>query len=66
MTTGLTFSSTDNSVLASYAGIDQDFLNKINQVVADIRNLKKAHPNVGTVVVHLTSPSGEVFEITVA
>ncbi len=65
MVSQLTFSSTDSTILASRAGIDQDFLDKINRVVADIRSLKKAHPNVGTVVAHLTSPSGEVFEITV-
>ena len=65
MATELTFSYNDTNILAPRAGIDQDFLDKINRVVADIRSLKKAHPNVGTVVAHLTSPSGEVFEITV-
>ena len=61
----LTFSINDTSILASRAGIDQDFLNRINQAVSDVRQLKMVHPNINTVVVHLTSPSGEVFEITI-
>ena len=51
--------------MAPRAGIDEEFLAKINQTVVDIRNLKKAHPGVGTFVVNLTSPTGEVFEIVV-
>jgi len=61
----LTFSSTDETILVSRAGVNQDFINKINETVASIRTLKTSHPNIGTVVTRLTSPTGEVFEITV-
>jgi hypothetical protein len=62
----LNFSADEETILMSRAGIDQDFLNKINQTVADLRNLKKAHPGVGTVIAHLTSSTGEEFQITVS
>ena len=62
----LEFSSTDDSVLMTRAGIDEDFLAKINRTVSDIRGFKKSHPGVGTVVAHLTSPTGEDFQITVS
>jgi hypothetical protein len=52
----------DTSILVARAGVDADFLNKINQTVIDVRQL---HPNVNRVVANLTSPDGEVFEITV-
>jgi hypothetical protein len=65
MVQSLTFSMNDTSILAARAGIDVDFLNKINQTVSDIRQLRASHPKVNRVVVHLTSPDGEVFEITV-
>ena len=65
MATRLEFSSGDLEPMASRAGIDEEFLAKINQTVVDIRNLKKAHPGVGTFVVNLTSPTGEIFEIVV-
>ena len=65
MATELTFSYNDTNILAPRAGIDQDFLDKINQTVADIRKLKDVHKNVGKVIANLTSPSGEVFQITV-
>ena len=65
MTTELTFSYNDTNILAPRAGIDQDFLDKINQTVADIRKLKDVHQNIGKVIANLTSPSGEVFQITV-
>jgi hypothetical protein len=62
MVQSLTFSMNDTSILVARAGIDADFLNKINQTVIDVRQL---HPNVNRVVANLTSPDGEVFEITV-
>ena len=65
MATRLEFSSSDLEPMASRAGIDEEFLAKINQTVVDIRNLKKAHPGVGTFVVNLASPTGEIFEIVV-
>jgi hypothetical protein len=65
MATRLEFSSTDLEPMASRAGIDEEFLAKINQTVVDIRNLKRAHPGVGTFVVNLASPTGEIFEIVV-
>ncbi len=65
MATRLEFSSSDLTPMGPRAGIDEEFLAKINQTVTDIRNLKRAHPGVGTFVVNLTSPSGEVFEIVV-
>ncbi len=67
MATQLNFSYNDDVILEEpRAGIDLYFLAKINQVVSDIRYLKVIHPGVGTVVAKLTSPSGEVFEITVS
>jgi hypothetical protein len=66
MATQLNFSYNDDVILESRAGIDLAFLAKINQVVADIRYLKVIRPGVGTVVAKLTSPTGEVFEITVS
>jgi hypothetical protein len=65
MATELNFLMDDTTLLASRAGIDQEFLDKINQVVTDIRKVKLVHPGVGEVVANLTSPSGEVFVITV-
>jgi hypothetical protein len=64
MTQTLTFSFDDTSVLASRAGIDEAFLERINRTVSDIRNLRAVH-TVKRVVAILTSPSGEVFEIVV-
>jgi hypothetical protein len=61
----LTFAFNDTSILAAGAGIDVDFLNKINQTVIDIRQLRASHPKVNRVAARLTSPDGEVFEITV-
>ena len=61
----LEFSSLDDAVMMSRAGIDEDFLQKINRTVADLRALKRAHPGIGKVTAHLTSPSGEDFQITV-
>jgi len=66
MATHLEFSSSDDLIIASRAGIDEDFLNKINKTVSDLRNLKRAHPGMGKVVAHLTSPTGEDFQITVS
>jgi hypothetical protein len=66
MATQLQFNMNDDTLLASRAGIDQGFLDKINQVVTDIRKIKDVHRGVGEVVARLTSPSGEVFEITVS
>ncbi len=64
--TRLEFSATDEtSFMSPRAGIDEEFLAKINQTVVDIRNLKRAHPGVGTFVVNLASPTGEIFEIVV-
>ena len=65
MPTELNFSSSDKTLMMPRAGIDPDFLNKINQTVADIRNMKNSQPGVGAVVAVLTSSSGEVFQITV-
>ena len=66
MATELNFNMNDTTILASRAGIDQDFLDKINQVVSDIRKMKDVHIGIGVVVANLTSPSGEVFVITVS
>ena len=63
--TTLEFSSVGDDLLMTRAGIDQDFLDRINRTVTDIRNLKRAHPGVGRVVAHLVSPSGEDFQITI-
>ena len=65
MATRLEFSSKSLELMGPRAGIDEAFLARINQTVADVRNLKNAHPGVGKFVVNLTSPSGEVFEIVV-
>ena len=66
MPTELKFSSSDQTPMMPRAGIDQDFLDKINQTVADIRNMKNSQPGVGTVIAVLTSPSGEEFRISVS
>lgn len=65
METQLEFSSSDELIMTSRAGIDQDFLDKINQTVADLRALKRAHPGISRVIANLTSPAGETFEIIV-
>jgi hypothetical protein len=65
MATELTFSASDELIMASREGIDEDFLDKINQVVLNLRGLKGAHPGMGRMVARLTSPSGEEFEIIV-
>ncbi len=66
MVTQLEFSSTDDLFLVARAGIDEDFLIRINQTVSDLRNFKRAHPGVGKVVAHLTSQNGEDFQITMS
>lgn len=66
MSQKLEFSFADTNILASRAGIDQDFLDKINQVVTDVRKVKAVHKELGVVTVNLTSPTGEVFEITIS
>jgi hypothetical protein len=63
--TRLEFSATDLTPMGPRAGIDEEFLAKINATVVDVRNLKRSHPGVGTFIVNLTSPSGEIFEIVV-
>jgi hypothetical protein len=64
MITKLDFSIDDVNIILP-RGLDVDFLNKINQTVSDIKNLKMAHTGVGKVIAFLTSPSGEEFQITV-
>jgi hypothetical protein len=64
MVTQLEFSSTDDLFLAARAGIDEDFLNRINQTVAGMRNFKRAQPSIGKMTAHLTSPDGDDFQIT--
>ncbi len=64
MVTQLEFSSTDDLFLAARAGIDEDFLNRINQTVAGMRNFKRVQPSIGKMTAHLTSPDGDDFQIT--
>ena len=62
----LEFSVDGEPTIANRAGIDEDFLSRINQTVVDIRNLKRAQPGVGRVEAHLTSQTGEVYTIVVS